>query len=143
MDVVKIKCGNSFSEIEVKGHQAVLTVFHTVKTKKAKLQYFLSFFSKFQFFPLNNDIFVRKLKCNYRMSTDFYVLLRLKKRGKSNNIFLLLNYMINFISNFTVEMLLKYNGIHRDSYPTIKKMGHQKDNLFYLIYKLSNGKGAK
>jgi hypothetical protein len=51
MDVVKIKCGNSFSEIEVKGHQAVLTVFHTVKTKKAKLQYFLSFFSKFQFFP--------------------------------------------------------------------------------------------
>jgi hypothetical protein len=49
MDVVKIKCGNSFSEIEVKGHQAVLTVFHTVKTKKAKLQYFLSFFSKFQF----------------------------------------------------------------------------------------------
>jgi hypothetical protein len=77
------------------------------------------------------------------MSTDFYVLLRLKKCGKSNNIFLLLNYMINFISNFTVEMLLKYNGIHWDSYPTIKKMGHQKDNLFYLIYKLSNDKGTK
>jgi hypothetical protein len=143
MDVVKIKCGNNFSEIEAKGHQPVLTVFHIVKTKKAKLQYFLSFFSKFQFFLLNNDIFVRKLKSNYRMSTDFYVLLRLKKCGKSNNIFLLLNYMINFISNFTVEMLLKYNGIHWDSYPTIKKMGHQKDNLFYLIYKLSNDKGTK
>ena len=26
MDVVKIKCGNSFSENEVKGHQPVLTV---------------------------------------------------------------------------------------------------------------------
>ena len=79
MDVVKIKCGNSFSEIEVKGHQAVLTVFHTVKTKKAKLQYFLSFFSKFRFFLLNNDIFVRKLKSNYRMSTDFLRIITFKK----------------------------------------------------------------
>jgi hypothetical protein len=140
MDVVKIKCGNNFSEIEVKGHQPVLTVSHR-KNKESKIA--VSFFSKFQFFLLNNDIFVRKLKSNYRMSTDFYVLLRLKKCGKSNNIFLLLNYMINFISNFTVEMLLKYNGIHWDSYPTIKKMGHQKDNLFYLIYKLSNDKGTK
>ena len=59
MDVVKIKCGNSFSENEVKGHQPVLTVFHIVKTKKAKLQSFRDvFFSKFQFLMLNNDIFV-------------------------------------------------------------------------------------
>ena len=28
---LKIKCGNSFSEIEVKGHQPVLAVFHTIK----------------------------------------------------------------------------------------------------------------
>jgi hypothetical protein len=59
MDVVKIKCGNSFSENEVKGHQPVLTVFHIVKTKKAKLQSFRDgFFSKFHFLLLNNDIFV-------------------------------------------------------------------------------------
>jgi hypothetical protein len=44
MDVVKIKCGNSFSENEVKGHRPVLTVFHIVKTRKAKLQSFLDFF---------------------------------------------------------------------------------------------------
>ena len=57
MDVVKIKCGNSFSENEVKGHHPVLTVFHIEKTKKAKLQSFLDFFSsKFQFLLLNNDI---------------------------------------------------------------------------------------
>ena len=35
MDVVKIKCDNSFSEIEFKGHQSFLTVFHTVKIYKA------------------------------------------------------------------------------------------------------------
>ena len=34
---------------------------------------------------------------------------------------LLLNYIINFISNFTDEMLLKYNGIQRDLYPIIKQ----------------------
>jgi hypothetical protein len=44
MDIVKIKCGNSFSENEVKGHHPVLTVFHIEKTKKAKLQSFLDFF---------------------------------------------------------------------------------------------------
>jgi hypothetical protein len=45
IDVVKIKCGNSFSENEVKGHHSVLTVFHIVKRKKAKLQFFLDLFS--------------------------------------------------------------------------------------------------
>ena len=49
MDVVKIKCGNSFSENEVKGHQPVLTVFYIVKTKKAKLQFFLDFPLNFNF----------------------------------------------------------------------------------------------
>ena len=44
MDVVKINCGNSFSDIEVKGHQQVLTVFHIVKTKKAKIAVFSRFF---------------------------------------------------------------------------------------------------
>ena len=47
MDVVKIKCGNSFSENEVKDHQPVLTVFYIVKTKKAKLQFFSRFSLKF------------------------------------------------------------------------------------------------
>jgi hypothetical protein len=74
MDVVKIKCGNSSSENEVKGHQPVLTVIYIVKTKKAKLQSFLDFSLKFQFLLLNNDIFARKLKSIYRTSTDFYVL---------------------------------------------------------------------
>jgi hypothetical protein len=83
MDVVKIKCGNHFSEIEVKGHQPVLTVFYIVKTKKAELQSFLDFFSEFQFLLLNNDIFVRKLKSIYRTSIDIYALWRLKERGKS------------------------------------------------------------
>jgi len=46
--------------------------------------------------------------------------------------FLLLNYIINFISNFTVEMLLKYIGIQRDLYPIIKKIKTPKDNIFYL-----------
>jgi hypothetical protein len=68
IDAVKIKCGNSFSENEVKVHQPVLTVFHIVKTKKSKI----AFFSKFQFLLLNNDIFVRKLKSIYRTSTDFF-----------------------------------------------------------------------
>ena len=70
----KIKCDNSLSEIEFKGHQSFLTVFHTVKTYKAKLQFFREFSSKFQFFLLNKDIFVRKLKSIYRTWADFDVL---------------------------------------------------------------------
>jgi hypothetical protein len=44
-----------------------------------------------------------------------------KAREKLQHFCLLLNYIINFISNFTVEMLLKYNGIQRDLYPIIEK----------------------
>jgi len=43
-----------------------------------------------------------------------------------------LNYIINFISNFTVEMLLKYIGIQRDLYPIIKKSKTKEYNRFYL-----------
>ena len=105
MDVVKIKCGNSFSENEVKGHQPVLTVFYMVKTKKAKLQSFLDFPLKFQFLLLNNDIFVRKLKSIYRTSTDFYVLWRLKKTQEK------LQHFFCFwiiLSTLSVILLLKY-----------------------------------
>jgi hypothetical protein len=41
---------------------------------------------------------------------------------KLQHFFGLLNYIINFISNFTVEMLLKYNGKQRDMYLIIKKI---------------------
>jgi hypothetical protein len=43
MHLVKIKCGNCFSENEIKGHQPLLTVFHRVMTKKVKLQSFQDF----------------------------------------------------------------------------------------------------
>jgi hypothetical protein len=43
MDVVKIKCGNSFSENGVKGHQPVLNILHT-KDKESKLAVFSRFF---------------------------------------------------------------------------------------------------
>jgi len=42
-------------------------------------------------------------------------------------------YIINFISNITNEMLLKYNGMQRELFPIIKKKSKtQKYNMFYL-----------
>jgi hypothetical protein len=72
MDVVKIKCGNSFSENEVKGHQPVLTVFYILKTKKANLQSFLDFSVKFQFLLLNIDIYFLKTKIYLQIKNKFY-----------------------------------------------------------------------
>ena len=83
----------------------------------------------FQFVLLNYDIFVRKLKAIYMTSTDFYVLWRLRKREKSYNIFLHLNYIINFIRNFTVEMLLKYNGIQKEFVSNNSKKNQKPKNI--------------